>query len=52
MAPWISSSGTSALNISDRHPRISPRRIGVGEQKIRASIWFCKKSKWIFVKGL
>ena len=40
----ISSSGTSALNISERHALISITFVGMGEQKINASTWFSKKS--------
>jgi len=30
---------------------ISVVLIGLGEQKIRASIWFCKKSKVLIIIG-
>jgi hypothetical protein len=47
----MSSSGTSALNISDKHDLMSASLAGEGEQKISASIWFCKKSKISVIKS-
>src|SRR5258706_15639762 len=44
MAFMTSSSGTSALNISDKQVLSSTTFAGDGEQKIKASIWFCRKS--------
>jgi hypothetical protein len=44
MAASTSASGTSALNISERHACKSVTLVATGEQKISASMWFCKKS--------